>query len=88
VIQAEQVSRELRDFIVEHFMYGRRAQLGDDESLLENGLIDSTGVLELVTKIEETYGFSVEDNELVPENLDSVSALTRFVERKLNPAAK
>ena len=69
-------------------MYGRRVQLGDDDSLLENGLIDSTGVLELVTKIEETYGFSVEDNELVPENLDSVSALTRFVERKLNPAAR
>jgi acyl carrier protein len=64
VIQTEQVSRVLRDFITEHFTYGRHAQLGEDDSLLEKGLIDSTGVLELVTMIEETYGFTVEDNEL------------------------
>jgi acyl carrier protein len=57
-------------------------QLSPDDSLIEKGLIDSTGILELIAFLEGTYGISVDDSELLPENLDSITALTRFIERK------
>lgn len=64
-------------------MMGRDpGELADDGSLLDLGIIDSTGVLELVGFLEETYGISVEDEELVPDNLDTVNNLVAFVERK------
>lgn len=74
---------EIRDYIVDSFMMGRDPEaLADDGSLLDLGIIDSTGVLELVGFLEETYGISVEDEELVPDNLDTVSNLVAFIERK------
>jgi acyl carrier protein len=53
--------------------------MGDDESLVEKGIIDSTGVLELTSFLEQQYGVSVSDDELAPENLDSIANLTRFI---------
>ena len=74
----------VRGFIVENFLFGDGELLREDTSLMEEGIMDSTGILELLFFIEETFGFSVEDNELVPENMDSLLNIARFVDRKLN----
>ncbi|MCU0789138.1 MAG: acyl carrier protein [Verrucomicrobia bacterium] len=76
------VRQEIRRFVVDQFLFGEEDSLTDDASLLELGVVDSTGVLELVTHIETTYGFKVADEELVPDNLDSIQSLTEFVQRK------
>lgn len=74
---------EIRTFLAENFPLGEDpSDLRADASLLEAGIIDSTGVLELVGFIEETYGVRVEDEELLPENLDSIQSIVGFVERK------
>jgi acyl carrier protein len=77
------VKKEIRDFIVENFLFGNREKLpDDDDSFLQKGLIDSTGILEVVSFIEEKFGIRVEDDDLVPENLDSVRRLADFIARK------
>lgn len=74
---------EIRNFILENFMMGMEEnELNDADSLLDKGIIDSTGVLELVGFIEENYQISIEDEELVPDNLDSVNNLIKFIEKK------
>ncbi|TRY18643.1 acyl carrier protein [Tessaracoccus rhinocerotis] len=78
-----QVTTTLRAFIEESYLFGDSSRMpADDESLLETGIIDSTGVLELIEFLEEEFGFSVEDTETVPENLGSISGLTRYVSSK------
>lgn len=72
----------LRAFLVDHFLFGDDNGMSDGDSLLELGVLDSTGVLELVAHLEKSYGIKVEDDELVPENLDSIENLVRFVESK------
>jgi acyl carrier protein len=77
------IKNELRTFITDSIMYGHSTDfLTDDGSFLENGVIDSTGVLELINYIEGRFGIKVDDDELVPENLDSINGLIRFIERK------
>lgn len=80
----------VRNFIVENFLFGDGKALKEDTSFLEDGIIDSTGILELVFFLEETYGMKIEDDELVPENMDSLQNIARFLERKLSesPAAE
>lgn len=80
----------VRNFIVENFLFGDGEALKEDTSFLEDGIIDSTGILELVFFLEETYGMKIEDDELVPENMDSLQNIARFLERKLSesPAAE
>ena len=79
-----QLKSEIKEFIVDNFLYGQDdGALGDDASFLSTGIIDSTGVLELVSFIEEQYGISVEDEELIPDNLDSIQKLSDFVQRKM-----
>jgi len=79
----DQVRTQLRDFIVENFLFGQGGDgLADGDSLMDKGIVDSTGVLELVGFLEETWGVRVEDDELVPENLDSIASLAGFVARK------
>lgn len=74
----------LRKFIVDSFLFGQGGDtLGDDDSFLEKGIIDSTGVLELVAFIEGQYGIKIADEELVPANLDSIHNVVKFVEQKL-----
>ena len=75
-------ANDLREFIRENFLYGREPDFSDDDSFLEMGIIDSTGVLELVAHIEGRHGFTIEDDELVPENLDSIHNLVKFIGRK------
>jgi acyl carrier protein len=78
-----QVKSEIRKFITDNFLYGQDGDaMGDDASFLETGIIDSTGVLELVSFIQEKYQIYVSDDELVPENLDSLNRLAAFIEKK------
>lgn len=56
----------------------------DDDSFLEKGIVDSTGILELITFIEEKYEISIKDEEMLPENLDSLDNVSKFVEFKQN----
>jgi acyl carrier protein len=82
-------AHEIREFVVSNFLFGQDGgQLADDSSFLEDGIIDSTGVLELVAFLEQRFGIAVADRELLPENLDSVSNATQFVERKLAAAGE
>jgi len=74
----------VRNFVVDTFLFGDGANLKDDTSFLENGIIDSTGILELITFLEETYQISIHDNELIPENLDSLKKVEQFLSRKIN----
>ena len=73
---------KVRDFIIENFLFGNADGLQDDTSFLEEGIIDSTGVLELVTFLEETFEIQVDDEELIPENLDSINNVTAYLDRK------
>ena len=78
------MKQELRRFVIDNFMFGlEETPLLDEDSFLELGLIDSTGVLELVAFLEERYGVHVQDDELIPENLDSLSSLEQFLNRKM-----
>lgn len=81
---------ELRHFITDNFLFGQAdALLADDTSFLDNGIIDSTGLLELIAFIERTFGIRLADEELIPDNLDSLEKIDRFLSRKLaaGPAA-
>lgn len=74
----------IRDYILENFLFTTdHGQLQDDASFLEEGIVDSTGVLELVMFVEETFGITVEDEEIVPENFDSVQQLARYARLKM-----
>jgi acyl carrier protein len=73
----------IRSFIVKNFLFGvDDASITTDDSLLDKGVIDSTGVLEVVGFLDEQFGIHVDDNELVPNNFDSIAKLTAFVNRK------
>lgn len=74
---------EIRQFIAENYLLARDVgRLGDSDSLTSQGILDSTGALELVTHLEERYGITVQDEELHPDNLDSVDKIAAFIERK------
>jgi acyl carrier protein len=77
------IEAQLRKYILQNFMYtDDESRLTRDTSLIDSGVMDSTGVLELVGFIEQQYGFKVDDTELIPENFDSVAKLVAFVESK------
>ena len=80
---AAHLLNEIRGFVIENFLFGLSQKLADDESFLEAGVIDSTGVLELVGFLEAQYHIAVADEDLVPANLDSIERVARFVERKI-----
>lgn len=74
--------QQIRNFVTSNFYVADPAALQDEASLLDQGIIDSTGVLEVIFFIEENFGIKVEDGEMLPENLDSVERIASFVERK------
>ena len=82
------IETEVRQYILDNFLFGRtEVEVSSDASFLDLGIIDSTGVLELVTFLEDKYQIKIEDEELVPANLDSLNGITRFVEaRRKAPA--
>lgn len=79
--------QRLRAFILKKFPRARTQNLHDDDSLLESGIVDSLGVLDLVGFVENEFGITVSDEELQPENFRSVSSLTQFVKSKKSNTA-
>jgi acyl carrier protein len=77
------ITEEIRTFVTDNFLFGQADGLSDDTSFLENGIIDSTSLLELIAFIERTYGIRLDDEELIPDNLDSLRKISLFTERKL-----
>ena len=77
------IAEKVRDYIKENFLFGADNKIGDQDSLLDAGVIDSTGAMELVSFIETQFDVEVSDRDLVPENLDSIAAITSFITRKL-----
>jgi acyl carrier protein len=75
------VERAVRDFLRTELGKAEDS-VGPEESLLESGTIDSMGVLQLVSFIEKTYGIKVEDDDLMPENFDTIAAIVSFIERR------
>ena len=80
-------TKEIRDFVVTNFLFGDASSLQDDTSFLESGIVDSTGMLELIMFLEETYDIKIEPEEMLPENLDSVNKAVQFLGRKQEKAA-
>lgn len=75
---------QVKDFIVANFLFGENGDsLAPDDSFLETGVIDSTGILEVVAWVEETFGFRVVDADLLPENFDSINRLGNFIAKSL-----
>lgn len=81
------VAQELRGFILNSYLFGDAARMpADTDSLLQTGVLDSTGVLELIEFLEAEFAISVEDSETVPDNLDTISGLVRFISSKRSEA--
>ena len=81
------LQEEIRGFIVETFLFGEDIGLNDESSFLEEGIVDSTGIMQLVSYLQERYLISVEDEELIPDNLDSIRKVASFLEGKMAAAA-
>ncbi|MFO1300384.1 MAG: acyl carrier protein [Burkholderiaceae bacterium] len=79
----QDVEQTIRQFVVENFLFGQEDRpIAGGDSFLEHGVIDSTGVLELVSFLETRFGLQIADSELVPDNLDSIDGAAAFVRRK------
>jgi acyl carrier protein len=81
-MQTTEIGNEIRNFLVDSFLFGRNDKLRDDEPLLGN-VMDSTGVVEFVVFLQERFEISVEDDEVTTENLGSIHSAIAFIERKL-----
>ena len=77
------IKHKIRGFIIENFLFGTDEGFKDETSFLEDGIIDSTGILELVAFLEEEFSISVDDEDMIPENLDSINNVTAYLQRKL-----
>lgn len=78
------IKPQVEQFIRDKFNIGAHRQLNTDTLLLDSGVVDSIGILEIVSFIEENFAIGVADDDLLPENFGSISAITAFVERKRN----
>lgn len=77
------IETQIRSYILENFLYtSDQGKLRNSDSFLEDGIVDSTGILELLMFVEETFGIQVEDEEVLPDNFDSVERLKRYVQMK------
>lgn len=77
------IQDQIRAFVTSNFYVADPTALRNAESLLDSGIMDSTGVLEVISYIEETFNITVEDAEMLPENLDSIDNIANFVARKM-----
>ena len=82
-----ELEQQIRAFVLSNFYVADEASVTNRSSLIEQGVVDSTGVLEIISFIETTCGITVEDNEMLPENLGSIDCIARFVSRKQAAAA-
>jgi len=80
----QDIKTNVRQFIAANLFLGaRKGEIADDESFLELGILDSTGVIELISFLEETYSIRIEDDEITPENLDTLANIERHIQSKL-----
>jgi len=77
------ITKKIREYLLEFIFRDTSLSIGDDDSFLEKGVIDSTGILELTAFLEKTFDIKVEDEEIVPDNMDSFNKLISFVNSKL-----
>ena len=80
------IALKVRGFVTSNFYVADAASLSDDASLLDRGIVDSTGVLEVIGFLEDEFGVKVADDEMVPENLDSIERIAAYVQRKTGGA--
>lgn len=73
----------VRSFVVANYLFGREDSFNNDASFMDEGIIDSTGILELVSHLEETYNIQIAEDELTPDNLDSVNRIASYLAKKL-----
>lgn len=78
----EDIKIKVRAFVVDNFLFGNANGLADDTSFLEAGILDSTGVMEVVAFLEREFGIKIDDDELTPENLDSIDNIGAFIAQK------
>ncbi len=84
VLSEDFIKQQIVEFIGTNFLYdGAMLDLGDDDSLVENGIVDQTGIIEMVLFVEDTYAFEVPEIDLAPENFDTISGIARYVSRRL-----
>jgi acyl carrier protein len=74
----------VKEFIIENFLFGEEEQLMPDTDFFDKGIIDSTGVIELVSFLEEKFNITIDDDELIPQNLSSLNKVDVFLQKKLN----
>ena len=77
-----EIKDQIRAFITSNFYVADASKLGDQDSFLDRGIVDSTGVLEVIAFLEKTFDIVVDDDEMLPENLDSIARIADFVARK------
>lgn len=79
--------QKIRAFVVSNYLFGEEGKLENDDSFMETGIIDSTGILELVRFLEATFSIKVVDEELIPDNLDSINKILAYLHEKLPSSA-
>ena len=79
------IRAKLREFMKNNFLLGNDANLKDDDSFMNKGIVDSTGILEVVSFVEETFAIKVADEDLLPDNLDSINNLINYVTSRITP---
>ena len=80
-VQGENLVDVVRTYVLQTFPLARRRNISDDDNLLSSGVIDSLGVLEIVTFLQEKFSLEIEDDDLTPENFSSVRTISQFIER-------
>ena len=80
------IKKTIKTFIVKNFTFGDETMVTDTDSFLETGIIDSTGILELVDFLEKEFAITIEDDELIPENLESIEKIEMFLLHKRQDA--
>ncbi|HEY5603055.1 MAG TPA: acyl carrier protein [Gammaproteobacteria bacterium] len=77
------IEQKVRDYILDNYLFtDDQSALSNEDSFLNKGIIDSTGIMEVIFFLEEQFGIQVQDEEMVPENLDSVKNITSYIQRK------
>jgi len=83
----KEIRDKIRAYVIDTFLFGDGNGLENESSFLDEGIIDSTGILELVAYLEDNFSITIEDEELIPEHLDSIDNIIAFLGKKGSPAA-
>ena len=76
--------KDIEEFIVENFLFGEKNELKEETNFFDKGIVDSTGVLELICFIEESYDITIDDEEVTQKNFSSISNVNNYLLQKLN----